>query len=115
MRTLASYDWPGNVRELRSEVHRWAVFSDERVDVDDLSPEIRRATSSGPASVGRRDRRGAPRTTLREAVEAAELAAIREALADSGGNLLRAARALAVERNTLKRKLRAFGLYPPPP
>jgi DNA-binding NtrC family response regulator len=123
MRMLAIYAWPGNVRELRSEVHRWAVFCDDRVDVDDLSPEIRASTATSAST----SRSGASRLaqqrkahaahptgstiTLREAVEATERETIRAALAQNGGNLLRTAQSLKVERNTLKRKLRAFGLY----
>lgn len=48
---------------------------------------------------------GAPRP-LAEAVAEAERAAVSAALAESGGNLSRAARILAIDRNTLKRKVR---------
>jgi DNA-binding NtrC family response regulator len=45
-------------------------------------------------------------------VEEAERDAIERALRAESGNLLRTAKALGIERNTLKRKLHAFGLYP---
>jgi DNA-binding NtrC family response regulator len=102
MRVLAAYTWPGNVRELRSEVHRWAVFCDDTVMPGDLSPEIR--APAPPAAPG-------PRSTaasLADAVEAAERAAITAALATHAGNLQRTARALGIERNTLKRKLARY-------
>lgn len=59
----------------------------------------------------------APRLPLRvrplaEAVNETERDAIAHALDALGGNLQRTADALGIERNTLKRKLRAFGLYP---
>jgi DNA-binding NtrC family response regulator len=103
MRLLAAYPWPGNVRELRSEVHRWAVFCDDQVGPDDLAPEIH-GVAPRPA------RRRAAVTTLAAAVRDAEHAAITAALAAHAGNLSRTARALAIERNTLKRKLAALGL-----
>jgi two-component system response regulator AtoC len=107
LRLLAAYGWPGNVRELRSEVHRWSVFCDEQVEVADLAPEIRGAAPrpAPPLPVP-------PAATLDEIVAAAERAAIAAALSAHDGNLLRTARALAIERNTLKRKLRSYGLYP---
>jgi DNA-binding NtrC family response regulator len=111
MRALASYGWPGNVRELRAEVMRWGVFCDEVVDVGDLAPEIGAgegaggAGDGGPIAMGG----GAGTRTLREVVERAEGAAIRAALEAEGHNLSRTARALGIDRNTLKRKMRGFG------
>jgi len=48
--------------------------------------------------------------TLKEAVEEAERAAVAGALAAEDGNPIRTARALGIDRNTLKRKIRAFGM-----
>ncbi len=111
MECLVAYAWPGNVRELRSEVQRWPLFCDERVDLADLSPEIRQAIRGAPA----RTSRPAPSASdvvrpLAEAVDAVERATIEHALRHHQGNLLRTAKALAIERNTLKRKMRALGL-----
>jgi len=108
MRLLAAYRWPGNVRELRSEVQRWAVFCDDRVGVDDLAPELRGATKPARRPVVSKSRDA----TLAAIVVDAERAAITAALATHDHNLSRTARALAIERNTLKRKLKAYGLYP---
>jgi len=105
MRLLAAYAWPGNVRELRSEVHRWAVFCDEQVEVADLAPEIRGAVARPAARIA-----ATAVTSLADAVHAAERVAIERALAAESGNLLRTARALGIERNTLKRKLKSLGL-----
>jgi two-component system, NtrC family, response regulator AtoC len=105
---LRRYPWPGNVRELRAEVMRWAVFCDERVEPRDLSPEIRGAEP--PAAP---EAPGEPRAeTLGEAVAAAERRAISGALAAHSDNLSRAARALEIDRNTLKRKMTLYGLWP---
>ncbi|MFT3765777.1 MAG: sigma-54 dependent transcriptional regulator [Minicystis sp.] len=107
LRVLATYAWPGNVRELRAEVLRWGVFCDERVDVSDLAPEIRAPGGRGRAASAKRS---APARTLAEAVEAAERAAIGAAMSAEKGNRSRAARALGIDRNTLKRKLAQYGI-----
>jgi DNA-binding NtrC family response regulator len=108
MRLLAAHAWPGNVRELRSEVHRWAVFCDDEVTPGDLAAEIREGAA------GLAPRRSPPRrahtTTLAATVRDAEHAAITAALAVHAGNLSQTARALGIERNTLKRKLLKLGL-----
>jgi two-component system, NtrC family, response regulator AtoC len=113
-RLLQRYAWPGNVRELRAEVHRWAVFCDGRVEPGDLAPEVRGLATPPPApsaapGAGPPSSRARP-ATLAEAVEAAERAALDRALDATGGNLSQSARALGIDRNTLKRKMAAFGL-----
>lgn len=106
---LAAYRWPGNVRELRSEVARWKVFCAKQVDLEDLSPEILGAPPEAP------DRTAPHRVEpLAVAVRGAEERAIAGALAREGGNLSRTARALGIDRNTLKRKMAALGLRPAP-
>ena len=111
MRALAHYSWPGNVRELRAEVLRWAVFCDERVDVSDLAPEIR-GVANDDTRHQRRDRAPASAAVapLADVVAAAERAALTAALAAHGHNLTHTARALGVDRNTLKRKLALYDL-----
>jgi DNA-binding NtrC family response regulator len=115
LRALASYPWPGNVRELRAEVLRWGVFCDDTVDLGDLAPEIRAPGTPGePAGAAPIPDRKGPPATLAEVVEDAERAAIVGAMAHESGNLSRAARALGIDRNTLKRKLDHFGLRSSP-
>jgi DNA-binding NtrC family response regulator len=104
-RLLRAYSWPGNVRELRAEVLRWSVFCDARVTAADLSPEIRgERRPPGATSPGRVELQ----ETLAEAVGEAERRAVRAAMARAEGNVSRAARALGIDRNTLKRKLAAM-------
>ncbi len=116
LRLLEAYRWPGNVRELRSEVLRWSVFCDESVRIDDLSAEIRDAadgTSMPLTSPSRGVRKKLQELTLAELVRAVERDAVERALSLHDGNLSRAAAALGVERNTLKRKLKAFRMPRP--
>ena len=105
MRALYQYSWPGNVRQLRAEVNRWAVFAGEVIDLSDLSDEVRQLAplSKIEALVAK---------TLEEAVAITERGVIEEAMSLHQNNLLRTAKALGIERNTLKRKLLQFGLYP---
>ncbi len=121
LEAMRRYAWPGNVRELRAEVARWRVFCDERVDVEDLAPEIRAGATATDAGGARASegpspalaRPPAPHVSLAlgdrplaAAVAELEDAMIRAALDRTAGNLARAARALDIDRNTLKRKLR---------
>jgi transcriptional regulator with GAF, ATPase, and Fis domain len=114
---LRAYAWPGNVRELRSEVVRWRVFfgededGDGRIGLDELSPEIRgsRTTERLPSAPVEAANDGSPRP-LREQIDAVEREVIAGALRWAKGNLSQTARALEVDRNTLKAKLARHGL-----
>lgn len=126
---LRRYPWPGNVRELRAEVLRWTVLCrDARgtIDISDLADEIRYiadaprppgrphdAGGSGDAGSGAGPDTGAGAGTaalrpLAEIVAEAERSAVAATLAACGGNLSQSARALAIDRNTLKRKIRLY-------
>ncbi|HVH98431.1 MAG TPA: sigma-54 dependent transcriptional regulator [Enhygromyxa sp.] len=111
---LHRYRWPGNVRELRAEVVRWTVFCDAKVELDDLSPEIRdAAVRSDPKHTPIPLVQTLPEVgfaSLAARIEATERAAVIEALEHFSGNLSAAARALEVDRNTLKRKLAKYDL-----
>ena len=108
LRALHQYAWPGNVRQLRAEVNRWAVFAGETIDLNDLSEEVRQIAPPPKSSPTPKAQ------TLDEAVAIAERGVIEEALSLQQNNLLRTAKALGIERNTLKRKLLQFGIYPNP-
>jgi DNA-binding NtrC family response regulator len=108
-RVASAYAWPGNVRELRAEVERWAVFCDGVVEERDLAPELRAPGGGLPAAEAPEGASDAVET-LAAAVEAAERAAVARARAAHAGNLSQTARALGIDRNTLKRKLAAFGM-----
>ena len=99
---LTEYSWPGNVRELQNFVkHGAALASGPEVRAEDLPEEIEAAssTSSSPAP-GRADLR-----PLAE-VEREHVLRVLEACR---GSQAHAARALGIARNTLWRKLRAYG------
>jgi DNA-binding NtrC family response regulator len=107
-RALQAYAWPGNLRELRAEVARWLVFCDDRVELEDLAPEIRAASPLLAAGVSSRPparAKGAAPRPLAEILTQVEQQVISSTLHRHGGNISRTARELGIDRNTLKRKL----------
>ena len=126
---LEGYDWPGNVRELENLMRRIAVLSrDEVIGGDDVRAMIG-ASSSVMASPGQPDPgieaaiRGRLDRLARENPAAlddgtlydriiadVERPLIEAVLARHGYNQLRAARALGINRNTLRKRLDALGI-----
>jgi DNA-binding NtrC family response regulator len=123
---LHSQPWPGNVRELENVVCQAMLLARgptlERENVAEAMERINRsATSQAPFLSGWLAGKveAAQRGELQD-VHAAVLGVVeRELLAQAmqlaGGNLAKAARWLGVSRLTLRQKLQAFGLRPPPP
>jgi two-component system nitrogen regulation response regulator GlnG len=124
---LEGYDWPGNVRQLENLMRRIAALSrDEVIDGD----AIRRALGeSSVMAVASRDEgiEAAVRARLeRIAIEEpralddgtlydriigeVERPLIEAMLGRHGGNQLRAARALGINRNTLRKRLDTLGI-----
>ncbi len=95
---LTDYDWPGNVRELMNLLERLLV--QRRVamlDVEDLEGLLDSASAPSGATqppVGEPD----------------DVALMRAALVDTGGNIARAARRLCIARGTLRYRIRKYGL-----
>ena len=94
---LLAYPWPGNVRELANAIKHGAVLSlGENVAPEHLPEEL----SQRP-----RSRRTTTLRPLAE-VERDHVLAVLEAV---GGNQVEASRVLEIGRNTLWRKLKAYG------
>jgi DNA-binding NtrC family response regulator len=108
-RAMHAYEWPGNVRELRAEVARWVVFCEERVELEDLAPEIQAVATTTNTRRGSLVTPAASKaptaSSLAEIVAEVEQQVISRTLHQQAGNLSRTARALGIDRNTLKRKL----------
>jgi len=99
---MESYAWPGNVRELENKVQRAVLMaSGSVIEPDDLGfterPTSRRASS-------------AEITTLREARERVEREMIKGAIANSKGNIAKAAEELGISRPTLYDLMRKHGI-----
>ncbi|HEY1372537.1 MAG TPA: sigma-54 dependent transcriptional regulator [Candidatus Binatia bacterium] len=105
MALLIAWPWPGNVRELENVVQRMIVVAKGAdLDVADLPPEMRAEAAAGAAAP--KDLKGIARASA----DVIEKKAIADALAASGGNVTRAAKALGVSRATLQNKMKAYGL-----
>jgi len=98
---LLGYPWPGNVRELANVMERAvAVATKNRVDQEDLPPEVR-TTAPSPVLEG----------SIRplEAIERDYILAILDA---KGGNRKQAANSLGIGVATLQRKLSSYKRNP---
>jgi transcriptional regulator with PAS, ATPase and Fis domain len=96
---LETYAFPGNVRELENEIERLCaiVAPGGVVEPEDLSPKITRAH---PASAGR----------YVDALRSFKTQLVQNALIDSGGLQVEAARRLGVHPANLARMIRELGL-----
>ncbi len=97
---LAAYDWPGNVRELEHAIERAVVMAPGDV----IEPEL--LGIGPPADAPPRSAGGKPSVSLPLGLPLAEVQRryVEATLASLDGNRTRAAAALGVGRNTLKRK-----------
>lgn len=104
MRALLQHDWPGNVRELENAIERAVLLETTGLlQVANLPPELAELPV-GP--VGEE----AATTMAILPLELVERQALVQALEISGNNVANAARALNINRATLYRKLKKYGL-----
>ena len=113
LRRLVAHAWPGNVRELENTVERAvAVAGGDEILVEDLPPEIALAQAAPPAAPGGLGALAA--LPYKDAVAEARDRVSREYLAailkEFGGNVTRAAERAGMERESLHRLLRRYGL-----
>jgi transcriptional regulator with PAS, ATPase and Fis domain len=102
LRRLMSYEYPGNVRELENIIeHAFVLCRGNRIDLDCLPREILQAPEGEHSQVSRQDQ-----TPLGKA----EADVIARALRKHGGNRLRAAHELGIDRTTLWRKMHKYGV-----
>src|SRR5215218_4911485 len=113
---LMAYPWPGNVRELSHVIERAVLWSRNHIlTVDDLSlaaPVQSSGGSDGAIVVPAQEAASSP------AAEPAgndltqwERSLIERAMRESGGNQTKAAQRLGITRDTLRYRLKKFGLH----
>lgn len=113
---LRAYDWPGNVRELLNVLRRASLFATS--DVLDAELVRRMVAASVFAHPSASVRATLPSTAVAPSegepatMSLAELerSHIEKTLARMGGNITKAASSLGIDRRTLQRKLRAYGI-----
>lgn len=92
---LTAQDWPGNIRELRNVLEQASMLSEGELDTSSFTSTPPRSGTIRPLAA-----------TLAEA----ECAALKDALAATGGNKSEAARLLGLGRATLYEKLALHGI-----
>jgi len=106
VRLLQQYSWPGNVRELVNVVERAVVLSrSDVITVGDLPEAIRRCDTSAVSFEST-----ASGGSLKNALAAPEQQIILEALEAHGWNRQNTAKHLGINRTTLYKKMKKFGI-----
>lgn len=109
IRALIEYPWPGNVRELENAVeYALAIGMDEELGLEDLPLEV----SCNPAAKGTDDLKQVLAAYMNETVPLAEIEKryILTVLQQFGGNQVRTAAALGIDRSKLYRRLKQYGV-----
>ena len=110
MNTLQRYHWPGNVRELENCIERAVVLCKGRhITVEDLPAHILDETAKPSAAASRPGAVWTP-MSLKDALEEPEKQVIEAALRANGWNRQTTAEVLDINRTTLYKKMKKFGL-----
>ena len=97
---LVRHAWPGNARELENAIERGVVLArGERIEIDDLLVDEGETAGGDAESTG-----------LRRFLEHTAAERIRAVLAETGGRRGEAAARLGIERTTLYRLIRKYGI-----
>lgn len=104
MAFLERYSWPGNIRELENVIERATLLSKTKfIGPDDL-PDVIRQEQSQPIGQYKP-------MSLKEALAEPEKNIIRQALQANQWNRQETAKALEIDRTTLFKKMKYYGLY----
>ena len=107
LEALKQRPWPGNVRELQNVVERALLLTDDAViGAEDLPGDVLRlprAAAEPPVGL-------LPGQTLADARDAFERRLVGQVLAECRGNVSRAAERLGLDRTTLHRRLKGWGI-----
>lgn len=109
MKVLREYPWPGNVRELENAIeYALAISASENLDVQDLPPEL----IPGGVPQGLNDLKHILQAYMTDRVPLAEIERryILSVLQQFGGNQVKTAAALGIDRSKLYRRLKQYGI-----
>ncbi|MEM9067872.1 MAG: sigma-54 dependent transcriptional regulator [Myxococcota bacterium] len=108
LEALEAYHWPGNVRELLNVLRRASLFATG--DVIDAELAQRMIAGSIFGHAGGTSARQAVAVGSASRLADVEREHIERVLASTGGNVTKAATVLGIDRRTLQRKLKAYGM-----
>ncbi|MFZ0061877.1 MAG: sigma-54 dependent transcriptional regulator [Pyrinomonadaceae bacterium] len=109
MQVLSDYPWPGNVRELENVVeYALAISAGNELGIEDLPPEFSRSHRHGDAD----NLKDLLEAYMTDRIPLAEIEKryILSVLQQFGGNQVRAAAALGIDRSKLYRRLKEYGV-----
>ena len=112
LRKLCSYDWPGNVRELENILERVVVLHDGSSVLEQFLPE---EVIKAPLIPMQRNKSQATSKThlFKSAAKPLwemEVEMIKQALAETGGNVIKASKILEIGQASLYRKLKTYNI-----
>jgi DNA-binding NtrC family response regulator len=108
MRAITSYPWPGNVRELENAVeYALAIGTGDELTIHDLPVELTEGVQRDSKNLGR-----LLEAYMSDRVPLAEIERryILSVLQQFGGNQVKAAEALGIDRSKLYRRLKQYGV-----
>jgi two-component system nitrogen regulation response regulator GlnG len=128
IKTLEKYHWPGNVRELENVIRRALVVAKgDAILLSDLPPEIMGSgavSAGGPVSapvtdgansdvtiVARQLFQWARRDPKLKVIPEVERELVIQALKETNGNQVHAAKILGITRATLRKRVEKFGIH----
>ena len=120
---LEGRNWRGNVRELRNVIYRVALLArednvDARSLLDIIGEDVPATAQSGDQGIAGAllqwlaENRPSPGSVYHSALAAFERPLIEHALSETGGNQLRAAKLLGINRNTLRKRIGELSIDP---
>jgi transcriptional regulator with PAS, ATPase and Fis domain len=113
---MHAYDWPGNIRELENVIERAVIMAKGNLIDASLMPDsINKAKNADEgfnikAYIKSEARKKTDGTVYKEVIGELEKSLIEEMLIETGNNKLRTSQKLGINRNTLKAKMKDYGL-----
>ena len=111
---LKSYNWPGNVRELRNVTQRLALFVEDKIQLNNLPPEIRQRESLDVWLKACDLCFTKDEMSFNQVMTCLEIRLLKQALMDNKNNQSQAARTLKISLSTFRDKLKKHHILKSP-